>query len=89
MPRNFHRRVEVMVPVDDPALRRRIDDEILGGELRDGWKAWRLGADGRYEAGTPGGHRCQEALMAAARRTADSAARVTVIRSVPAPVDGR
>ena len=49
MPRNFHRRVEVMFPVEDPALRGRLLDEVLGTSLRDTVKARRLRLDGTYE----------------------------------------
>ena len=47
MPRNFHRRVEVMVPVEDPALRARLI-EILQVSVNDNVKSWRLLADGTY-----------------------------------------
>jgi polyphosphate kinase len=48
MPRNFHRRVEVMAPVEDPALKARILDEVLGTALRDNVKARQLQPDGSY-----------------------------------------
>ena len=48
MPRNFHRRVEVMAPIEDPAARARLL-EILEAGLRDDAKGARLHADGRYE----------------------------------------
>lgn len=48
MPRNFHRRVEVMVPVLDPAVRNRLTTEILGTMLADNTKSWELQPDGRY-----------------------------------------
>jgi polyphosphate kinase len=47
MPRNFHRRVEVMVPVEDPALRARLM-EILSVSVNDNVKSWRLLPDGTY-----------------------------------------
>ncbi|MFN3648322.1 MAG: polyphosphate kinase 1 [Armatimonadota bacterium] len=47
MPRNFLRRVEVMFPVEDPALRRRVA-EMLHLALRDNVNARQLCADGRY-----------------------------------------
>ncbi len=49
MPRNFIRRVEVMFPVEDPALRDRVLNEILTVALADNMKARRLLSDGRYE----------------------------------------
>ncbi len=48
MPRNFHRRVEVMFPVEDEALRDRVIDEILAIALADNVKARRLMPDGSY-----------------------------------------
>jgi polyphosphate kinase len=48
MPRNFHRRVEVMFPVDDEGLRKRIIDEILATSLADDVKARELRADGTF-----------------------------------------
>jgi polyphosphate kinase len=54
MPRNFHRRVELLVPVLDPELRRRITQEILGTMIADNSKAWVLNPDGRYSRVEPG-----------------------------------
>ncbi len=48
MPRNFHRRVEVMAPVEDPALKARIMDEVLGLGLKDNVKGRQLQSDGNY-----------------------------------------
>ncbi|HEU5075880.1 MAG TPA: polyphosphate kinase 1, partial [Polyangiaceae bacterium] len=48
MPRNFRRRVEVMFPVLDPALKRRLIDEILHLMRSDTAKGWILGPDGSY-----------------------------------------
>lgn len=48
MPRNFDRRVEVLLPIEDEPLKRRIVDEILGLEMADNTKAVALGTDGRY-----------------------------------------
>jgi polyphosphate kinase len=47
MPRNFHRRVEVMVPVEDAALRARLI-EILTISWSDNVKAWNLEPMGQY-----------------------------------------
>jgi polyphosphate kinase len=44
MPRNLDRRVEAMVPIEDPELRHRID-EILAVSLADDTLAWRLDDD--------------------------------------------
>jgi polyphosphate kinase len=48
MPRNLFRRVEVVFPVRDPALRKRVTDEILPAYLADCVKARVLGSDGVY-----------------------------------------
>src|SRR5690606_30379927 len=46
MPRNFFRRVEVVFPVVEEALKRRLHDEILLGGLADNVKAQILQPDG-------------------------------------------
>ena len=48
MPRNFHRRVEVMFPIEAPDLKRRILKEIVPTYLRDNVKARLLRPDGTY-----------------------------------------
>ena len=48
MPRNFHRRVEVMAPVEDPVLRQRILDEVLGVGFKDTVKRRLLTPEGTY-----------------------------------------
>ena len=45
MPRNLDRRVEALVPVDEPELQARLD-EILEVNLADDTLAWELHADG-------------------------------------------
>lgn len=47
MPRNFHRRVEVLVPILDPAARARAED-MLSTLASDNVKTWSLNADGSY-----------------------------------------
>jgi polyphosphate kinase len=49
MPRNFFRRIEVVFPVEDPALRERVKNELLDTCLADNLKSWHLRADGVYE----------------------------------------
>jgi polyphosphate kinase len=48
MPRNFRRRVEIMFPIEDPQLKRRLVDGILGVVLADNVKARELQPDGTY-----------------------------------------
>jgi polyphosphate kinase len=53
MPRNLNRRVEIMAPLGDPALVRRVRHEILGTYLADNTQARELRPDGSYERLTP------------------------------------
>jgi len=46
MTRNFLRRIETMFPIEEPVLKARILDEIMGLHLADNVKARRLNADG-------------------------------------------
>jgi polyphosphate kinase len=62
MPRNLHRRVEVVFPVLDPKLRDRIRDEILPVYLRDCVKARQLEPSGAYRRLHPEGD--QQAFQA-------------------------
>jgi polyphosphate kinase len=48
MQRNFFRRIEVVFPIEDPALRDRIINQILATQLADNSKASFLGPDGSY-----------------------------------------
>ncbi|MFT3766529.1 MAG: polyphosphate kinase 1 [Minicystis sp.] len=47
MPRNFHRRVEILIPILDPALRERVvaNMDVL---FQDNMKTWELNRDGSY-----------------------------------------
>ncbi len=48
MSRNFFRRVEVMFPVEDEALKKRLRDTVLLLALKDNVKARVLQSDGKY-----------------------------------------
>ncbi len=48
MPRNLNRRVEIVFPVEDPRLVRRIKDEILEVYLTDNVNAYQMQPDGSY-----------------------------------------
>jgi polyphosphate kinase len=70
MPRNLERRVEVTVPVLDPALCERLDG-ILATCLEDDVLAWELGADGAWaKVETVRGVNLHERLMHQARERA-------------------
>jgi polyphosphate kinase len=71
MPRNFRRRVEVMFPVLDEAVKQRIIDEILGNMRSDTAKGWLLQSNGHYErAAERDGLRSQQRFMELARERA-------------------
>jgi polyphosphate kinase len=81
MPRNFHRRVEVMVPIEDPVLRGRLQ-EVLNTQVNDTVKSWRLQSDGSYVHVSPKAGqapvRCQQRFMEMTRdkvKVADAATR--------------
>ena len=63
MPRNLDRRVEVAVPVDDPALRQRLDD-IIEITFADDVLSWELQADGGWsKVATEQGVDVQDTMM--------------------------
>ena len=67
MPRNLERRVEVTVPVLDPALCDRLD-EVLRTALEDDELAWTLQPDGSWsKVPTAEGLNAQDRLMGLAR----------------------
>jgi len=80
MPRNLDRRVEAVVPVTDPLLRRRLA-EILEIYLADDVLAWELGPDGGWRhvptvVGLNSHRRFQEMALETARG-------LTVVNGVP------
>jgi polyphosphate kinase len=91
MPRNFFRRIEVMVPVEDQALRQRLLDEVLGLGLRDTAKAMELAADGSYapvavHAGAQG-FRSQMAALELVRRHDEPKPADALLRHAPGPTE--
>jgi polyphosphate kinase len=48
MPRNLNRRVEILFPVENPKLVRRLRDDILQRYLDDNCGSWLLDSDGVY-----------------------------------------
>ena len=69
MPRNLDRRVEIIFPVEDDAIKSRVK-HILDVELQDNLKAYQLMPDGDYHRPDRRGHRavssqkqfCEEAM---------------------------
>lgn len=88
MGRNLYERCEVVFPIDDPALSKRVREEIIGAYLRDDCKARFLQSDGDYIRPVSEGRRlsAQAWLMDNARKSTPApppAPRKRIIKSTP------
>jgi polyphosphate kinase len=84
MPRNFFRRIELAIPVEDGVLRERLISEVLAISLLDNSKARFLQPDGSYRrpAPVPGGKPSRSQIQFMALAQVEETA-------PPKPVDGK
>lgn len=88
MTRNLDRRVEIVFPVVDEAIRQRVYQDVLVLQLRDNVKSRRMRPDGTYERWRTDGERVrsQEVFLRMAREAAEDRTRTWSGTTLPAVV---